>query len=420
MNSAEQKKIVLVVAESIDVEDSSGSKANVALIQNLKAAGFEVVVYHYTRKRMELPGIRSIEIKERKANFLYFLSRTQRKIQYALNVNLAKHLEPRFGFSFTFFNDSNSIKEALKALKIRPHLILTLSKGASFRPHHALLGLPDLHSKWIAYIHDPYPFHFYPEPYTWSEPGFEHKVKFFREVSRKCSWAVFPSLLLREWMEHKYADFKGKGLVIPHQIREPKSTSAIVPEFFDPRRFNILHAGNLMKQRPPFYLIEAFKRFLEKNPAAASNSHLILVGNASYHEKYLSTVEKKLPQLIVSKDSLPFNQVQEMQRQTSVNIILESIADQSPFLPGKFPHCIAAEKPILLLGPKISEAKRLLGGNYIYWSELNDIEAISVLIERLYKQWLNRRGNLSMKRKDLNYYLSQHHLKDQIFKILED
>ena len=159
MTSAEPKKI-LVVAESINVEDSSGSKANVALILNLRDIGYEVVVYHYTRQGIELEGIRCFQIKERKTNLLYFLSRGQRKIQHGLKVNLAKFFEPKFGFSFTFLNDSKSIEKALKKMDFNPELILTLSKGASFRPHHALLGLPALHPKWMAYIHDPYPFHY--------------------------------------------------------------------------------------------------------------------------------------------------------------------------------------------------------------------------------------------------------------------
>ena len=44
-------KKILVIVDSIDVNDSSGSKANVALIQNLAACGFDVLVLHYTQKK---------------------------------------------------------------------------------------------------------------------------------------------------------------------------------------------------------------------------------------------------------------------------------------------------------------------------------------------------------------------------------
>lgn len=149
------KKKILIIAESIDVEDSSGSKANVALIENLKKAGFELKVFHYTRKEIQLPGIRCIAIKETKWNHLYLLSRLQRRIQNDLKLIINTPLENVFGFSFTFFNDSKSIATSLKSSKFDPDIVLTLSKGASFRPHHALLQLPELHSKWMAYIHDP-------------------------------------------------------------------------------------------------------------------------------------------------------------------------------------------------------------------------------------------------------------------------
>src|SRR5690606_2093415 len=103
--------------------------------------------------------VQCIMVKERKLNFLYLLSRAQRKIQHGFKINLAKHLEPVFGFSFTFFNDTRSIAKALKnEVGTKPDMVMTLSKGASFRPHYALLKVPEFHNVWMAYIHDPYPF----------------------------------------------------------------------------------------------------------------------------------------------------------------------------------------------------------------------------------------------------------------------
>ena len=417
MNSAEPKKI-LVVAESINVEDSSGSKANVALILNLRDLGFDVVVYHYTRKRIELEGIECVEIKERKKNLLYFLSRGQRKIQHGLNVNLAKFLEPEFGFSFTFLNDSKSIEKALKKLQFNPDLILTLSKGASFRPHHALLGLPSLHSKWMAYIHDPYPFHYYPDPYDWSEPGYRHKIKFFEAVAEKCRWAAFPSLLLQKWMVKHYPGFSEKGLVIPHQVREESDSTEIdLPEFFDEKKFNLLHAGNLMKQRPPFDLIRGFQKFLKENPEAKPKSNLILVGSAHYHEEHLKKLEGEIDQFCFVKDNIAFAKVLKMQKKAAVNVILESKAEESPFLPGKFPHCIAAGKPVLLLGPPKSESRRLLGEDYKYWAPADDVDKISQLIGKMFELWQSDPESFVLEREDLFVYLSSAHLRDELNKI---
>ena len=159
---------ILIIVDSIDVDDSSGSKANVALIQNLASCGFEVNVMHYTRKPITINELNCVAIPEKKWNLLYFLSRSERIFTRFSKINLNPYFESWFGFSFTFLNDSNSIAAAIKEQKdFQPDLVLTLSKGASFRSHHALLQVPELHSKWMAYVHDPYPFHFYPRPYNW-------------------------------------------------------------------------------------------------------------------------------------------------------------------------------------------------------------------------------------------------------------
>ena len=80
-------KKVLVIAESINIEDSSASKANLALITNLIKIGFEVKVYHYSRKQVIIPSIESILIKESKDSIWYFLSRLQRVVQRIFKVN---------------------------------------------------------------------------------------------------------------------------------------------------------------------------------------------------------------------------------------------------------------------------------------------------------------------------------------------
>ena len=71
---------ILVVVDSINIEDSSGSKANVALIHNLGEAGFDVLVYHYTRKNIQLKNIKTFSIPEIKLSSFYFLSLLQSSI----------------------------------------------------------------------------------------------------------------------------------------------------------------------------------------------------------------------------------------------------------------------------------------------------------------------------------------------------
>ena len=84
---------ILVVVESIDIEDSSGSKANVAIIQNLVTAGFIVKVLHYTRKQIAILGAETIAIREKKRNLNYLFSRSQRLFTRATGLNINPIIE---------------------------------------------------------------------------------------------------------------------------------------------------------------------------------------------------------------------------------------------------------------------------------------------------------------------------------------
>jgi len=407
-------KKILIISESIDIDDSSGSKVNVALITNLHKIGYQIKVLHYTRKEIQLSGITCVNIPELKFNLNYLLSRTQRVLQRTLKVNFSRFLESIFGHSFTFFNDSKSIAKAIKKHYTDQDLVLTLSKGASYRPHHAMLSVKELHDKWVNFVHDPYPFHHYPPPYDWVESGHVFKEQFFREVSEKAKHAVFPSLLLKEWMEQFYPNFSNSGVVIPHQTFEENFEKTNFPDYFEQTKFTILHAGNLMKQRSPKGLIEGFMRFLEKNPQAKNNTQLLLLGNADYHKKELVKWSKKIPQLYVSNGNVPFKEVYHLQNNVSVNVILESKSEISPFLPGKFPHCVVANKPILSLAPVKSETQRLLGEAYLFKAAVDDIEKIANLLEMLYLQWEKDPSTLLLDRKDLKKYVSLAYLEEAI------
>jgi glycosyltransferase involved in cell wall biosynthesis len=410
---------ILIVAESIDIEDSSGSKANVAMIKSLSQAGFLLKVMHYTRKEIQLEGINCTAIPENRRSFFFFLSRFQRLFSRATGIQLHRFLESLFGFSFTFFNDTNSIAEALKKkTDFVPDLIITLSKGASFRPHYALLKCTTLHGKWLAYVHDPYPFHYYPRPYNWVEPGFQKKENFFRDVSEKAAFSAFPSLLLKEWMGSYFPNFLKTGVVIPHQSVPYEIKEETFSFDFDPLKFTILHAGSLMKQRSPEALLQGFQLFLEQNPEARRHSQLYLLGPADYHTGLLEQY-KDHKNIWIENKGIPFATVYNLQMNVSVNVILESKSEISPFLPAKFPHCIEAGKPILLLSPFYSETKRLLGNDYPFWCEVDDSEKIAIYLKTLYTQWVTKQIFGLSALSYLKYYLGPENIKITLQNLIE-
>lgn len=408
-------KKILIVVDSININDSSGSKANVAMILNLKKSGFEIVVYHYTQKNIQLSGVKCIAIPEKKWNLLFLSSRLQRIFTRYTGIQLHTFFENRFGFSFTFFNDTNSMVSNLKNINdFEPDLVITLSKAASFRPHYALIKLKNWHSKWMAYVHDPFPFHRYPPPYTWSEPGYKQKEQFFSEVSEKAAFSAFPSLLLKEWMGKYFSNFLKTGVVIPHQLAQYEVQFTAFPIYFDPSKFNLLHAGNLLKQRSPEGLINGFNLFLTQHPEAEKDARLLLLGPSGYHASILKTYQKESSSIYIDDNNITFETVFQLQLQVSVNIILEAKSEVSPFLPAKFPHCIAANKPILLLSPDKSETKRLLGDDYPYWAEVDEVTKIAELISNLYRMWKENPNQLLLNRPDLDAYVSADYLKNMI------
>jgi hypothetical protein len=406
---------ILVVVESIDINDSSGIKGRVALIRNMAQVGYTLRVYHYTRRNISLSGIDCIAIPEQKWTLNYIFSKFQLLLRRLTGYNLNPWVERKRGFSFAFFNDSYSIKKALKKEKdFEPDWVLTLSKAASFRTHKAVLGIPKWHQKWLAYVHDPYPMHFFPRPYTWVQFGYLDKQEFFRDISKKMAYGIFPSKLLMEWMGSYYPDFLERGIVVPHQmLNSSNENKSDIPKssFFKPAYFSILHAGSLMKPRNPKGLVEGFQQFLRNFPEAAGHSQLLLIGKQSYFEDYLLKKKNEISQLYVSEGYVPYEEVRTIQNCVSVNVILEAKSEISPFLPGKFPHCVAANKPIIHLGPKVSETRRILGENYPYWAEIEDTEEIAKIISLLYQRWCEN-NNLKLNRPDVARYLSADTLKE--------
>ena len=404
---------ILIITESLDVNANSAAKGRLAFINSFKLAGFNPDVYHYTQKKISIDGVKCTSIYESKFNTIYLLSRMHRLSLRWLKVDIGKVTNALFGFSFGFFNDRNSIYKTIKKVDIEQYnMVWTFSQGSSFRSHAALLKIPKWHHKWYAFVHDPYPHHLYPRPYNFIEYGYKKKRYFFMDITKKAHKIVFPSLLLKEWMESYYIDVKEKSIILPHPLVTTKSNQNQLPEYFDGKKFNILHAGNLLNLRDPFPMIEAFQQFLNIKPEAKNDSALLFIGKKSIFQDYLKLKQQSIAQLYVSDDYESFSWVYAMQQHTSVNVILEAKSEISPFLPGKFPHCVAANKPILLIGPHYSECKRLLGDDYPYLFDFDDIEKLTKALVELYEIWRQDANNLKLNRPDLLHYLSEDYVKD--------
>lgn len=414
-------KNILVLAETIDEEGSSAGKANNAFVKALNQSGFIVKIYHFSHLTVNISKVETIFISEKKTDPYYILSRAQRVYQRVTGRNWSKTLENRFGFSFTFKNDVNSMISALQKEEPSDYdLIITLSKGASYRTHAALLKFPKWHARWLAYVHDPYPFHWYPPPYDWVEAGYKQKAQFFIEVAEKAKWIGYPSQLLAEWMGQFHDSFKEKSVILPHQILDKQTVSENLPDYFKASKFTVLHAGNLLKQRDPFPLLAAWQLFLKRDQHALENAQLFLLGPASYHEPQFRENCKTVPSVYKSDGYVNHQEVKAMEHAASVNIVLEAASEISPFLPAKFPGLVCANRIIFHLGPKNSESRRLLGENHRFAVEADNVEKIAELLGELFNIWKENPEQLKLNRTDLETYFSPENLRKTVENILKN
>ena len=405
-----QVKKILILIESINPNDSSGVKGRLALINNLIKIGHAVKVLHLDLNYTETTKFKTKAVQRYKSSKFYWLSKLNTFLK-KFGVKINAWVESRFGFSFAHFEDVHRFKKALQQENPEDYdIVLTCSKAASFRPHKAVLQSPKWHNKWYAYIHDPYPMYAYPRPYDWAEPGSLHKRAFFLELYAEAAKLVYPSELLAQWMESYYPNNEYKRLIIPHQITTHLKTNndntIKLPSFFDENNFNLLHAGSLMKQRPPSVLMKAFNQFLSNNSSAKDNARLIFIGGAFEGHKNKMRILKN--DNIINHDSyIQFNIVFQLQKLASVNIVIEADTWLSPFLPGKIPHLVIANKPILHIGPTMSETMRLLGQDYKLHTPNNEkhIEELANKIETVYHLW-QKDKSLNLNREDLESYLS--------------
>ncbi|WP_397303655.1 UDP-glycosyltransferase [Nonlabens ulvanivorans] len=408
---------ILVLAENLDINASSAAKGRLSLIRNLLKSDVAIKVLHYSRQEISIEGCKSVSIKEKKSIY-YFLGKLVILLQRFTALKLNELVEKNRGFSFTHTADALSMKKALIQEDFQSYdFVLTLSLASSFRTHKALLYLPQWHSKWLAYVHDPYPMHSYPRPYDWVEPGHQYKRNFFKEISLKACRIIYPSQLLAQWMESYYHEAQSKAIVIPHLIDDSLQINTDLPSYFQPEYFNILHAGLLMSARDPRTLLAAFQQFLIEIPEAQKDARLIFVGRESVFHNEIRELQKNTLQIILSAGYENFDKTYSMQLAAAINVILEAKGPLSPFLPGKFPHCVAANKPILLLGPHYSESRRILGNDYPYYSEIDDQLHIKSIIIELYKLWKNDRLKFNLDMPAVKTYLSNETLEKALKKL---
>ena len=380
-------KNILVVCEAMGVNGTSAGIVSSTFIKLLHESGHKVTVI--TRTNFDGDAVwlpKEIIIKK------YNLS-VERKT-FIDKIPKVKAI-PIYvtGFTNSVRYNKQLYKNILaKELKENQYdLIYALAAGDSFVPYFALSEMK-LDIPYFVNIHDPYPKHIYPEPYKLPKNHINSILeRKFRKVLDKAKGISFPSQFLMEDMANTFSMISSKGFVIPHigtlLPHLPKEAGDDF-EALDRSKINIIHAGTLLGPRNPKFLLEAI--------AALNNENINFLNNVSF--TFIGSVNKGLKE-IINKVSLTnvhfitkrlsYQKSLDLIAQSDASFVIEAIADFSPFLPGKVADIAFAEKPIIDLSPKNSEVRRLLGPAYPYQCELDDVEAIKVVLKQFYNDHIN-------------------------------
>ena len=239
-------------------------------------------------------------------------------------------------------------------------VIIAFGGGGFFEPLEALSQCKT-NALTVGFIHDPYPGDVFPEPYQTKTNKNTLKIREkLKSVFLKLDKLAFPSKLLGEWMDKYYEFGDDKILELPHLLPtieiddDAKKEAEKFLNLHNLKHENFyFHAGTLLKHRPVKDIITQFKK-LKKDGYFDHDFKLLFIGNVNYD------IQKSDKDVVIVNKRKPLDLVNAISRKAKALLIIEHIADISPFLPGKVPEYIAHQKPIMHFGPTNSETCRIV------------------------------------------------------------
>lgn len=169
------------------------------------------------------------------------------------------------------------------------------------------------------------------------------------------------------------------------------------------KKFSIAHIGTLVSTRNPVALWEALKELLTEEKELASDLEIKLVGKVDF--QVTSSLEAYgLTRFVRRINYMPHNEVVECQRQSQVLLlIINNTPNAKMILTGKFFEYLAAERPILCLGPEEGDAAKILGEtNAGLLSGFDDIQGMKKHIRSYYQKY--KTGTLTCKSANIGKY----------------
>ena len=415
-------KKILVIAECINKNKTSQGIGTTSFLNALAQGPFEIDCVYFEHVQHELTDTSHIDARINLIKIKNgFIDQTIQKLR-----PVRRWSQKYLGVNILRARRVSKFQKALKPLIKNGNydVLFVRTIAGSIASHTAVLNLSKkLDFKWVVNFNDPAPATLMPYPY------FDGKITYpkqmandealVKEIVKNCDGITSPSVLLTQ----RFLDFAGIAESDTHVYRFPhifvKPKHIKTPSFLDKSKFNIVHPGSLLGPRNPEFLLKAYQKFIEQFPEKAANTRLTFFGKIHANHKPLFD-SFPYPEFLDIRDKrIPHEEALGVLKESSVLIILEAIAEESPFMPGKLAEFIGLNKTIWALSPVKSETRRILGSAYPYQCEANSELDIQEQLNALYESWeLDQQMALNIT--DLMAYVSAEQVIEEMQLILED
>jgi len=168
-------------------------------------------------------------------------------------------------------------------------------------------------------------------------------------------------------------------------------------------KFSIAHVGTIAKSRNPVLFWECLNELVAENDKFAEALEIKIIGKADI-SVWEAINKAKLREYIVKIDHVPHNEAIMLQRKSQVLLLsINDTPNTKSILTSKFFEYMAAERPILCIGPKGGDAEKIINETACgYFSAFGDKEMLKNQIRTLFIKY--RENNLYIESKNIEKY----------------
>ncbi len=262
--------------------------------------------------------------------------------------------------------------------------------------------------KWIADFRDP-----------WTTIGYHKKLKLnafaksrHKRLEHKVLNAADEIIVTSKTTKQEFSEITNRPIhVITNGYDDLNVESISLDE-----KFSIAHIGSILSERNPENLWIALAELSNEIGGFKDNLELKFIGITS--SEIIQKLENlRLKNIITNLGYVSHDQALLQQRRAQILLLIEIDSPETrSIIPGKLFEYIAAQRPIVAIGPKDSDIEEILkesnAGCFFDYSQKNEIKS---MVKSLYENY--KTGSLISESSNIEKY-SRRNLTEQLSKIL--